>query len=152
MHASGDLYYIGREQRASTESVPAEVLSCIFQNLDLSSRLLAHSVCRQWNHVLQHPCNDLLWGDLGRIQAEDCASTMLCKEKLKQMMAWLSLRAAGVDTVEFASGPWKLEKLNSYQTSEAQCMFEKHIPYLIGCLSGKGRQFNMVFSTGKNGQ
>jgi len=130
-------------------TLPNELLSQVLKHLDLSTKLKAHTVCRQWNSVLSEPCCADLWTSLPkeRIRAETLTDPR--KQDLEQYANWLADRAAGIPHVWISTDQWTPSGQSTSKITEARFFIENQLPYWLGHLHRRNKQVNIYLLTGE---
>jgi len=130
-------------------TLPNELLSQVLKHLDLSTKLTAHTVCRQWNSVLSEPCCADLWTSVPeeRIRAETLKAPR--EKDLEQYVNWLADRAAGIPDIRMSTDQWKPSGQSTSKITEARFFIENQLPYLLDYLHRRNKQINIYLLTGE---
>lgn len=137
----------GRSGGIST--FPIELLSDLLKHLDLSTKLEAHTVCRQWTSVLSEPCCADLWTNV--LEQRMCAETLKGprKQDLEQYVNWLADRAAGIPRISISTDQWTPCGQRTSKITEARFFIESQLLYLLGYLHRRNKQININLLTGE---
>ncbi len=137
-----------RHKSGGLTTFPDEVLSQVLKHLDLSTKLEAHTVCRQWNSVLSEPCCADLWTSVpeDRFSAETLTNPR--KQDLERFVNWLADRAAGIPRISISTDQWTPVWQSTSNITEARFFIERQLPYLLGYLHCQNKHININLSTG----
>ena len=129
-------------------TLPNELLSQVLKQLELSTKLEAHTVCRQWNSVLSEPCGADLWTSVPeeRFSAETLTNPR--KQDLERYVNWLADRAAGIPRISISTDQWTPVWQSTSNITEARFFIERQLPYLLGYLHCRNKHININLLTG----
>ena len=128
--------------------LPDEVLGLVLKDLDLVTRLEAHQIFKTWHRLLTHDCSPGTWHDLITLDAHDYQMTPPCWRAWRQRMVWLADRAGGISVLHLTTDKWQNAMPGAFHRSEARCVFEDHLPYLIGRMNFLLKAFKLALKTG----
>ena len=130
-------------------SFPDELLCQVLKRLDLTTKLQAHTVCRQWNNILSAPCCADLWTV---VPLKTLAGTKLkrqCQRDIEQYTRWLAARATGIPHADIVTEQWTPPKPGSSAYTEARFFVEQQLPFLLGSLHRHTKQLDIALTAGE---
>ena len=127
-----------------------ELLCQVLKRLDLTTKLQAHTVCRQWNHVFSAPCCADLWTVVPqKTMAGKKLTTLQCQEDIEHYTQWLAARASGIPRADIVTEQWTSPKPDRSVHTEARFFVEKQLPFLLGYLHRHTKQLDIALTTGE---
>ena len=113
-----------RRTRGFSETIssfPDELLCQVLKRLDLTTKIQAHTVCRQWNNILSDPCCADLWTVVPKKTMAGRKLTTQSQDDIEQYTQWLAARATGVPRADIVTKQWTSPEPGSSVYTEARC-------------------------------
>ena len=130
-------------------SFPDELLCQVLKRLDLTTKLQAHTVCRQWNSILSAPCCADLWTVVPLKTMAGIKLKTQCQGGIEQYTQWLAARATGIPRANIITERWTSSEPDSSVYTEARFFVEQQLPLLLGYLHHYTKQLDIALTAGE---